>query len=190
MSTEPVAIKALQTWYAGIKFRSRIEARWAVFFDQLAIPWEYEPQGFLVDGTPYLPDFWLPRQNLYYEVKPRTLLVDYRARLEHLAAAGKRRVVLAAGSIPRPDTFRPALEQDDTEFFMEVFYPAGWDCLYAWCRCDRCGATDVQFNGRAGRNCGCVPGDDGEEGAYHPDILAAYTAARSARFEHGESGSI
>lgn len=181
-------VKALETRYAGCRFRSRLEARWAVFFDEMHIQWEYEPQGFLVDGTPYLPDFWLPHQNVYYEVKPRALLSDYRQRLELLAQLGKRRVVLAAGNIPRPDRHQPACAEDDSaEFFMEVFDKEGWDNYYAWCRCDTCGATDVQFMGFADRNCSCYPGDKGA--AYdHLEILAAYRAARSARFEHGESG--
>jgi len=54
-------IKAIETRYAGCNFRSRLEARWAVFFDHLGIKWEYEREGYVgVRGTPYLPDFWLP----------------------------------------------------------------------------------------------------------------------------------
>ena len=53
-------IKAIETVYKGYRFRSRLEARWAVFFDALGVKWEYEPQGFeLEDGTRYLPDFWI-----------------------------------------------------------------------------------------------------------------------------------
>jgi len=188
MPPTPDAIQAIETRYAGCRFRSRLEARWAVFFDHLAIGWEYEVQGFVLDGTPYLPDFWLPHQNLYYEVKPATLLADYRDRLGALAVGGKRRVVLAAGTIPRPDTFRVASVSDDPPFFMELFFPDGsHDEHYAWCRCEYCGATDVQFGGRSERNCACSPGDRGY-GAHHPEILAAYEAARSARFEHREAG--
>jgi hypothetical protein len=54
-----VTIKPIETRYAGHRFRSRLEARWAVFFTTLGIRWEYEPQGYIVDGTPYLPDFKL-----------------------------------------------------------------------------------------------------------------------------------
>jgi hypothetical protein len=39
---------ALPTKYSGIVFRSRLEARWAVFFDTLGIEWEYEPQGYKI----------------------------------------------------------------------------------------------------------------------------------------------
>ncbi|MEU7032696.1 hypothetical protein ABZ958_03295 [Streptomyces sp. NPDC046237] len=64
-------IQPIQTWYADHHFRSRLEARWAVFFDSLGIQWEYEPQGYRVgpERRPYLPDFWLPKAKLWVEVK-------------------------------------------------------------------------------------------------------------------------
>lgn len=63
--------KAIETHYNGYRFRSRLEARWAVFFDHAHIKYEYEPQGFeLEDGTRYLPDFYLPEYDYYVEVKP------------------------------------------------------------------------------------------------------------------------
>lgn len=62
-------IKAIETEYKGYRFRSRLEARWAVFFDALIIPFEYEKEGFDMDGLWYLPDFWLPEQNAWLEIK-------------------------------------------------------------------------------------------------------------------------
>lgn len=54
-------MKAIQTKYKGYRFRSRLEARWAVFLDQLGISWEYEKEGIeLSNGQRYLPDFWVP----------------------------------------------------------------------------------------------------------------------------------
>ena len=51
-------IKAIETIYDGYKFRSRLEARWAVFFKSLEIKYEYEPEGFMLpSGAKYLPDF-------------------------------------------------------------------------------------------------------------------------------------
>lgn len=51
-------IKPIPTYYAGYYFRSRLEARWAVFFHSLGVHWEYEPEGFqLPNGMNYLPDF-------------------------------------------------------------------------------------------------------------------------------------
>lgn len=64
-------IKPIETVYQGYRFRSRLEARWAVFFDTAGIRWEYEKEGFeLSDGTRYLPDFWLPDLNCWVEIKP------------------------------------------------------------------------------------------------------------------------
>lgn len=66
-------MKAIQTNYNGHKFRSRLEARWAVFFDAMDIEWMYEPEGFEkeVNGETirYLPDFYLPKKNIWVEVK-------------------------------------------------------------------------------------------------------------------------
>ena len=51
-------INAIETFYKGYRFRSRLEARWAVFFDALGVEYEYEPQGFVLpSGKHYLPDF-------------------------------------------------------------------------------------------------------------------------------------
>lgn len=62
--------KAIETIYRGYRFRSRLEARWAVFFDAVGLPFEYEKEGFtLDDGTRYLPDFWLPSLKMWIEIK-------------------------------------------------------------------------------------------------------------------------
>lgn len=53
-----MTIKAIETEYNGYKFRSRTEAKWAVFFDALGVDYEYEPEGYeLPNGERYLPDF-------------------------------------------------------------------------------------------------------------------------------------
>lgn len=58
---------AIETRYSSVQFRSRLEAKWAAFFDLLNWPWEYEP--FDLDG--YIPDFVLRfRRPLLVEVKP------------------------------------------------------------------------------------------------------------------------
>ncbi len=64
-------MKAIETAYNGYKFRSRLEARWAVCFDALKIKWNYEPEGFdLGGGMWYLPDFYLPEWDTWIEIKP------------------------------------------------------------------------------------------------------------------------
>jgi len=70
-------MQAIETVYNGYRFRSRLEARWAVFFDVLGMEYTYEPEGFeFEDGTKYLPDFFLPGSGFFFEVKPYSLTED------------------------------------------------------------------------------------------------------------------
>jgi hypothetical protein len=60
-------IKSIETRYAGVTFRSRLEAKWAAVFDMLHWKWTYEPDDF--DG--WIPDFAIHGKTLVYvEVKP------------------------------------------------------------------------------------------------------------------------
>lgn len=62
-------IPAIPTPYRGIMFRSRLEAVWAAFLDELAIPWDYEPLTVELDG--YIPDFILKlHEPTLLEIKP------------------------------------------------------------------------------------------------------------------------
>jgi hypothetical protein len=81
-------IKAIETRYKGYRFRSRLEARWAVFFDALGLQWDYEPEGFtLPSGTKYLPDFRVVGAGIthWYEVKPSNQAQD--AKLSEFASS-------------------------------------------------------------------------------------------------------
>lgn len=57
-------------YYAGVWMRSSWERRLASDLDKLGIPWEYEAHTFQVRGRRYTPDFFLPNQKLYLEVRP------------------------------------------------------------------------------------------------------------------------
>jgi hypothetical protein len=62
--------RPIETSYHGYVFRSRLEARWAVFFEKLGLKFEYEREGFELGGPRYLPDFYLPDIGFWAEVKP------------------------------------------------------------------------------------------------------------------------
>jgi hypothetical protein len=104
-----VTTKAIETRYAGCRFRSRLEARWAVFFNALDIPWQYEPQGFLIGGVRYLPDFLLTDCGTWVEVKGDEYELDHPLMLavaerlparRHKDGQGPRLLIL--GPIPEP----------------------------------------------------------------------------------------
>ena len=69
---EAPRIAAIPTEYAGVVFRSRLEARWAAYFDLSGVKWHYEP----IDFCGWIPDFLLQPEvrgtavDVYTEVKP------------------------------------------------------------------------------------------------------------------------
>ena len=64
-------------------FRSRSEAKWAVFFDAAGIDFVYEPEGYNdKEGWAYLPDFYLPDLNMVVEVKLSEKELDDESRDE------------------------------------------------------------------------------------------------------------
>lgn len=90
MTTTRFGLRSLPTYYKGITFRSRLEARWAIVFDQLGIRWEYEPEAFQIDhyesSFGYLPDFYIPELDCFVEVKGHLTDTEY-VRLMQIAQA-------------------------------------------------------------------------------------------------------
>jgi hypothetical protein len=101
-------VKAIETAYNGYRFRSRLEARWAVFFDAINLRYQYEPEGFVIPAGDaefqYLPDFYLPDFDMHVEVKG-----DYRRlnmpRLMHVVNALDQLLLL--GDLPNPVSWTP-----------------------------------------------------------------------------------
>lgn len=98
-------IKPIETHYAGHRFRSRLEARWAVFFDTLGLKWQYEPQGYTVGKAkrPYLPDFYLPQLESVVEVKGEQERLDLNLLADFLDGSRNAHTVLILGDIPGQD---------------------------------------------------------------------------------------
>lgn len=69
-------IKAKETYYDGYRFRSRLEARWAVFFNNIGLEYEYEMEGFDMKECSYLPDFYIPSIDRWFEIKGQPLTVS------------------------------------------------------------------------------------------------------------------
>lgn len=81
-------IKAIETRYKGYRFRSRTEARWAVFFDALGVKWEYEKEGYdLGEAGYYLPDFWLPEISAWIEIKGANPSIEEDAKCKAMRMA-------------------------------------------------------------------------------------------------------
>lgn len=109
-------MKVLETVYRGHRFRSRAEARWAVFFENLSIEYEYEPEGFdLGFGCLYLPDFYLPGLEVYFEVKGRSPSAEEFRKARLLSSATRTPVVVAWNQIGYVDNMRHRTRFTDHE---------------------------------------------------------------------------
>ena len=96
-------MKSIPTTYRSVQYRSRLEAKWAAFFDQIGWHHTYEP--FDADG--YIPDFLIHGSSPFLvEIKPAVILEDYLAPIEK-AEKGLRGhwdrdiVILGADPLPR-----------------------------------------------------------------------------------------
>lgn len=171
--------KAIETVYNGYRFRSRLEARWAVFFDACGIKYQYEPEGFeLDDGTYYLPDFYLPdvggraHGGLWVEVKGVMTETD-RHKVDLFSKAGSAHSVLVVGEIPSGSyTLRQDVGSlDDGYWNCETvdgdFYP-------------------IEFYREADGSIGIWGVDNVDDFSGFDWFEDKYIKARQARFEHGE----
>ena len=95
----------IPTTYAGTNFRSRLEARWASFFDLVGWRWTYEP----FDTGSWIPDFLIQGPDPFLvEVGPCVTEDDYRAKSAKAQLAARNgelaeREVLVLGSVVAPD---------------------------------------------------------------------------------------
>lgn len=198
-------IRSIQTEYNGYLFRSRLEARWAVFFDACGVDWEYEPEGIVLsDGTKYLPDFYLIDFHCYFEVKRKGIQgTDQGSEAESKISDGMD-CDRWAGIIAYGDPMDDALiifcqETDDggggsyeNGVTIGIHPDTGKPHLFAYTdRRDRYFMTSFAEDGSAE-----IPMTTHEYGRYcYKDfvtdkVVAARKLARQARFEHGETPEI
>jgi hypothetical protein len=181
-------------------FRSRLEARWAVFFDACGIKYEYEPEGFdLGNGVYYLPDFYLPEVKMYVEVKSSYNFSDEDKKKVDLfrskwcwpdEAAYPIYKLIVLTEIPPANMDLLYYASDQLYQYGEDYcgFGVGFDAVYLPCVCTICGKIGFEFEGRSPRICMHDPNNDKYPRNYnHPLIRNAFNKARQARFEHGET---
>lgn len=186
-----------------------------MFFDALGLQWEYEPEGFVLpDGTHYLPDFRVtgPQGMVsWYEIKPEHATQDAKldafnlsihrnedlhGRVSATLLSGDPRTYLA---LDDPDPCNPpvvcprcgAVGHLNNEIRWDGYDHFAVDCFP--CDVDTpCGSGNPIEKGLLAP----VTPHKGsllisQENYWHwmTAVSKAATAARSARFEHGESGA-
>ena len=177
-------INAIPTRYKGIEFRSRTEARWAVFFDELGIEWQYEPEGYQLLSGWYLPDFWLPEIDAFLEVKPTGHGDD--DRWGELSTLTGKRVFVTSGhpNGPFPTEIDPMNVLPSVE--LDAYFPdGGGDWPYALCQCLKCNRWGCEFDGRSARlPCGCF----GHENKAYTGGLTSWAAYIAGNYRFWNPG--
>lgn len=170
--------RGIETVYAGTRFRSRLEARWAAFFDRIDWKWTYEP----FDAAGYIPDFAIHGpQPLLVEVKPAVTEDEYWGPLGRVEVAVKGHwahdiLILGAdplSSLPNLEgeyhwppagllgEYRPGADGENFDVNFDEPEP-GWGVAVGhWFFCDKCGEVGIfhslfSFHGRP---CGHYDGD-------------------------------
>lgn len=173
-------INPIETVYKGYRFRSRLEARWAVFFDAMGMPYQYEKEGYdLKEAGWYLPDFWLPEQNCFIEIRPAVKFV-YDTKCAALSYLSNETVLYIAGE-PYFKEYRIAIYEPDMARAMPNSNP------YQFAVCRRCAGIWIYDDKGTCQNLNCSSDCNSDRYPLLKDnrLLAAYTKARQARFEHG-----
>jgi hypothetical protein len=184
-----MGLTPIQTVFDGYRFRSRLEARWAVFFNALGVKYEYEKEGFQLKNVWYLPDFWLPEVNAFVEVKGETPSKEEIAKCSALCLYSEKSVILVPG-----DNFA---EPEYHEFYFHE-----WDVFHDDLR-QRMREDPTEYSGDPDANGYVMHYVYNREQAKYEymslcrfcngyswdQVLSSHVKARSARFEHGETPS-
>jgi hypothetical protein len=164
----------LETFLNGRKYRSRLEARWSIFFDRLGIRYQYEPVIF----PGYLVDFFIPQQprfceNTCFEIKPSDLAESETNQLGDFATENLPIYVLT--ELPDLDGDPPG----DGYYY----FGRGWDNNQRFCVCSHCGIYGIRYEGRSERlSCLCTKDGDRGENYGDPRLIQAAQFALKHRF--------
>jgi hypothetical protein len=182
----------MNTTHNGIEYWSRLEARWAAFFDRIGWAHTYEP----FDGDGYIPDFLIPGEApMLVEVKPAVLRAEYLAPVEKATAGLVKRWqhdILIVGAMPFPvwpaDSPDPQdyphagilgehFDEPNGDWCTSPARPWGFDSG-RWHRCRQCGRVAVHHEVLCFRSrpCGHYDGD-GYLGKLRAGELARHWAA-------------
>jgi hypothetical protein len=183
--------RAISTRYKGCLFRSRNEARWAVFFKTLGIAWTYEPEGFHISNyTGYLPDFYIEPWQSWVEIKSKAPTCEERTKCRSLCDITEKFVILLAGE-PYPARYQAFLcipknypwPYDDMEDFFgpgELSQSRNGHGLWFDEPCAMTICLDHTDHSKAE--------DSSDMPLLTEQLQRAFDSARSARFEYGAQG--
>lgn len=166
-------LQAIDTVFDGYRFRSRLEARTALMLKAMGVRYVYEEEGFVFpDGTKYLPDFYLPDQDAFLEVKGVMRQKDMHKIKMLWWESGKAVIIVDSNLNLR------IFDSEDRLFNSPD--PTGDDCqVYRCAVCRKINFISTQ-NSYKCMCCGAYDGDYYLMGAKYEEARAL---AKQARFE-------
>ena len=201
-------MKAIETNYNGYRFRSRLEARWAVFFDTLNIDYLYENEGFILPQNGYyLPDFYLPKMKIFIEVKGTFPTQIEKEKAQELANESGCLVCIIFGGIPSSDydwwcdnhnrensnymlTFTDGIIYNELVSLKSKEIGHIWGSNDTFLICDQCGKVSIENDIYFLEKCEGCKNSKQYNNRYRTTLpFDAFRKARMARFEHREKPS-
>ena len=195
-------MQPIETRYKGYRFRSRLEARWAVFFDAMGMRWSYETQGYEFNGVRYLPDFSVTRGSnviAFYEVKPSYVEVDPKLTAFEAAYRAHHADDCEVFTLLRGDPYTCLFDGGTgvgvcpgCGLLSFDAHPCAQHGTTVYVHCDTCdfAPRDHQFPNALAKvdfHKGLVTIDVEDFLALQKRLERAALLARGTRFEHGES---
>lgn len=172
------SIMPIETKYNGYRFRSRLEARWAIFFDTIGLKYEYEVEGYDMEGLRYLPDFDIPSLDRWFEIKGKSLNNYEMKKSEEFCSRKDNKNIKFSILIGTPEVVR------SEDFFGILEYVWEWPSQtypenYRMLAPD--GLSEHEYYSRFVKGLWVVPN------ATEQELVKAAITARQARFEFGET---
>lgn len=191
---------AMPVTYKGTRFRSKLEAKWAVFFDLCGVEWVYEPD-VSVPGVYYQPDFLLKNvlavHGFFSDDNPEIPVIG-------------NLFVEVKGQMSKNDAEKVLNFSNKHPILVTTDFPEGetWDSLFSSAMN---GADHGQHEVRLQYNFRTIDNDEfelmpaiatkngtpfmalvGADGNYerwaeHEATECAYSIARNAKFDHGQT---
>lgn len=171
----------IKTVYNGYLFKSKLEAKWAVFFDLIGIKYQYEPEAFAVGNGWYTPDFYLPdvflrsddTPGIYLEIKPPQWDYD-EAYIKKITTAMQGTTLVLFNGEPY-DFYEYGQRDDDGGYQLQPY----WDNCMILVYCSHCNIMKVEFSEGNYMYCPSCQGPRDMD-----TLLGASVAARQFAFKH------
>ena len=163
----------------GYRMRSKIEAKWALFFENISVEYFYEPDTIALERTDgkitnYLPDYFLPEIGCYIEIKLDKCPTEQECSKCYMLAVQTGKDVFL---------FYEELGKKNMNGYKYYATTGAFLPQMRWCQCPRCSAFGITHMGLVAElPCGCCKNDGDITNSESYALKEAVKRVRSERF--------